>query len=283
MIYRVEMGRSGWVGASGGLVVVAAVLLGMGTAPVGAQAVQGAAAGAVPIHNMAADADPVFEVATIKLSDPNASGQGFQISGRYVRVKNKTVNDMISWAYGIHEKQIVGGPAWFTTDRYEINGVPDVAGEPNVTQFRSMIRKVLADRFGLKIHSEKREMPVYALTVAKGGPKLTKSGNTANDLRNQTDDTNGMEMEFDNTSMADFALGIMQYVLDKPVIDQTGIKGKYNFKLKWTLDEIQASSEPNASPGLFTAIQEQIGLKLEPVKAQTDVIVIDHVGRPSAN
>jgi len=264
-------------------VVVAAVLLGMGTAPVGAQAVQGAAAGAVPIHNMAADADPVFEVATIKLSDPNASGQGFQISGRYVRVKNKTVNDMISWAYGIHEKQIVGGPAWFTTDRYEINGVPDVAGEPNVTQFRSMIRKVLADRFGLKIHSEKREMPVYALTVAKGGPKLTKSGNTANDLRNQTDDTNGMEMEFDNTSMADFALGIMQYVLDKPVIDQTGIKGKYNFKLKWTLDEIQASSEPNASPGLFTAIQEQLGLKLEAVKAPADVIVIDKVVRPSAN
>jgi len=282
MIYRVEMGRSGWARGTGS-VVVAAVLLGMGTAPVGAQAVQGAAAGAVPIHNMAADADPVFEVATIKLSDPNASGQGFQISGRYVRVKNKTVNDMISWAYGIHEKQIVGGPAWFTTDRYEINGVPDVAGEPNVTQFRSMIRKVLADRFGLKIHSEKREMPVYALTVAKGGPKLTKSGNTANDLRNQTDDTNGMEMEFDNTSMADFALGIMQYVLDKPVIDQTGIKGKYNFKLKWTLDEIQASSEPNASPGLFTAIQEQLGLKLEAVKAPADVIVIDKVERPSAN
>jgi len=282
MIRRVEMGRSGWLGGAGWVVVVAAMLLGLGTAPVVGQTGQGASTESETPKPMAADADPAFEVVTIKLSDPNASGQGFQISGRYVRVKNKTVNDMISWTYGIHEKQIVGGPAWFTTDRYEINGVPDVADEPNMTQFRSMIRKVLADRFGLKVHSEKRELSVYALTIAKGGPKLNKSGSTANDLRNQTDDPNGMEMEFNNDSMADFALFIMQYVLDKPVIDQTGLMGRWDFVLKWTPNELEVA-DTNAVPGLFTAIQEQLGLKLVSTKAPVDVLVVDHVERPSAN
>ncbi len=244
-----------------------------------------------PDKPMALDADPTYDVVTIKPSDPNDGNRGFQTRGRHVRAANETMNDMISFAWGIHVKQIVGGPAWMSTDHYFVDGVPDVPGEPNLTQFRTMIRKVLADRFGLKVHNEQRELSVYALTVAKGGPKLTKSLGNPNGPPNDNFSTSAYMRET-NTTMGEYAKA-MQYVLDRPVVDQTGLQGRWDFMLKWTPDESQftaigariaaPSNDPNAPPGLFTAIQEQLGLKLEAVKAQADVIVIDHVERPSAN
>ena len=244
-----------------------------------------------PDKPMALDADPTYEVVTIKPSDPNDGNRGFQTRGRHVRAANETVNDMISFAWGIHVKQIVGGPAWFSTDHYFVDGVPDAPGRPNLTQFRSMIRKVLADRFGLKAHNEQRELSVYALTVAKGGSKLTKSLGNPNGPPNDNFSTSAY-MKETNTTMGEYAKA-MQYVLDRPVVDQTGLEGRWDFMLKWTPDETQftaigaripaPSNDPNAAPGLFTAIQEQIGLKLEAVKAMADVIMIDHVERPSAN
>lgn len=291
MACGVRLGRRLWSGTEGWVVVVAAMMLGVGSAPLAAQTEQGAPAGPAPIRTMAADADPTYEVVTIKPSDPNDRNYGFQTDGRQVRVANETVDFMIAFAYGIHVKQIVGAPAWFSTDHYFVDGVPDAPGEPNLPQFRSMIRKVLADRFGLKVHSEKRELSVYALTVAKGGPKLTKSLGNPNGPPNDDFSTSAW-MKETNTTMGEYAKA-MQYVLDRPVVDQTGLEGRWNFLLKWTPDESQfttigarippPSDDPNAPPGLFTAIQEQIGLKLEAVKAAADVIVIDHVERPSAN
>ena len=244
-----------------------------------------------PDKPMALDADPTYDVVTIKPSDPNDGNRGFQTRGRHVRAANETMNDMISFAWGIHVKQIVGGPAWMSTDHYFVDGVPDVPGEPNLTQFRLMIRKVLADRFGLKLHSEKRELLVYALTVAKGGPKLTKSLGNPNGPPNDDFSTSAW-MKETNTTMGEYAKA-MQYVLDRPVVDQTGLEGRWDFMLKWTPDESQftaigariapPSNDPNAAPGLFTAIQEQIGLKLVATKAMVDVLVIDKVERPSAN
>jgi uncharacterized protein (TIGR03435 family) len=244
-----------------------------------------------PDRPMALDADPAYEVVTIKPSDPNDGNRGFQTRGRHIRAANETVNDMISFGWGIHVKQIVGGLAWFSTDHYFVDGVPDAPGEPNLTQFRSMIRKVLADRFSLKVHSEKRELSVYALTVAKGGPKLTKSLGNPNGPPNDNFSTSAY-MKETNTTMGEYAKA-MQYVLDRPVLDQTGLEGRWDFLLKWTPDESQFTAigasipaptdNPNAPPGLFTAIQDQIGLKLEAVKAPADVLVVDRVERPSAN
>ena len=255
--------------------------------------VSGDAAWAIPEPDkpMALDADPAYEVVTIKPSDPNDGSRGFQTRGRHIRAANETVNDMISFAWGIHVKQIVGGPAWFGTDHYFVDGVPDVPGEPDLTQFRSMIRKVLADRFGLKVHDEKRELSVYALTVAKGGPKLTKSLGNPNGPPDDNFSTSAY-MKETNTTMGEFAKA-MQYVLDRPVVDQTALEGRWDFLLKWAPDESQFTAlgykipppteNPNAPPGLFAAIQEQIGLKLEAVKAQAEVLVVDKVERPSAN
>jgi uncharacterized protein (TIGR03435 family) len=245
-----------------------------------------------PDKAMAVDADPAYEVVTIKPSDPTDRGRGFQTRGRHVRAANESVNDMISFAYGVHTKQIVGGPAWFSTDHYFVDGVPDVPGEPNLAQFRSIIRKVLADRFGLRVHNEKKELSVYALMVAKGGPKMTRSVGNPNGPPDDNFSTSAWLKETD-TTMADFAKAMQMTVLDRPVVDQTGLEGRWDFLLKWTPDESQFTAigvriqprgdDPSAPPGLFTAIQEQIGLRLEAVKAPTDVLVVDSVERPSEN
>jgi uncharacterized protein (TIGR03435 family) len=146
-----------------------------------------------------------------------------------------------------------------------------------------MLRRLLEERFGLKFHWGKREMAVYAVTVAKGGAKLAKSTSDPNGLLDQTGDwQNGQQtMRFTNNGMADFAL-CMQSFLDRPAVDRTGLAGRYDFVLKWTPDESKVS-DASAAPGSFTAIQEELGLKLEPVKAQADVLVVDKVERPSAN
>jgi uncharacterized protein (TIGR03435 family) len=247
-----------------------------------------------PPKPMPADATPGFEVATIKPSTSGRPGKGIGFRGRHFTTVNFNVNDLIGMAYGLQDKQIVGGPAWFGSELYDIDGVPDVQGQPSQKQMKIMLQKLLADRFKLTFHHEKRELAVYAIAIAKGGPKLTKSASGPNDpmafffrklgaltVRNQT--------------MADFA-SWMQAVMDKPVVDQTGLTDRYDFTLNWTPDDSQfaqfrgtgvtvpaATDDPNAPPGLYTAIQEQLALKLDPVKAPTDVIVIDHVEKPSAN
>jgi uncharacterized protein (TIGR03435 family) len=264
--------------------VTVAMLLGLGSAPLTGQTGQAASAGVVPIHNMAADADPVFEVATIKPSQPNDPTDGFHTRGRHVFIENQTVNKLIAFAYGLHEKQIAGGPAWLGTDRFDIDGVPDAEGTPGLKQEQGMVKKLLAERFRLTFHREMKELSVYAITVGKGEPKLAKSVGELIGMPSQDADQHGTEldMKFKNMSMADFGF-CMQFFLDRPIVDQTGLAGKYDFNLKWSFDETEASSNPNAAPGLFTAVQEQLGLKLEAVKAPADVIVIDHVERPSAN
>jgi len=236
----------------------------------------------VPVAQMAADAHPSFEVATIKPTDPNDSNQGFHTRGHRISIENETVESLISFAYAIHAHQIVDGPAWFHSDRYDIDGVPDVEGEPNLKQYQEMVQKLLADRFQLKFHREKRELSIYAITIAKGGPKLTKS-TADNDQIDQTGNGNGNQhrTKFTNNSMADFALG-MQYFMERPVIDQTGLTGRFDFVLTWTPDASH-TGDPNAAPGIFTAVQEELGLKLEPTKGPADVLVVDHVERPSEN
>jgi uncharacterized protein (TIGR03435 family) len=241
-----------------------------------------------PAANMAPDADPAYEVVTIKPSDPTDGERGFQTRGRRVRAVNETMNDLISFSYGIHIRQIAGGPPWFASDRFFIEGVPDAAGQPNLKQFRSMMQKLLADRFNLKFHYEQRELSVYALTVGKAGPKMTRSlGNPEGPPDDEF--SRSAWMKETNTTMAEFTKAL-QYVLDRPVVDHTGLTGRWDFRVQWTPDESQfggmvpsSSGNPNAAPGLFTAIQEQVGLKLELVKAPADVLVIDHVEKPSAN
>jgi bla regulator protein blaR1 len=232
---------------------------------------------------MAKDANPSFEVATIKPSKPGNTNQHFRLDGHHVSIENETVTSMICVAYGIHKTQIIGAPAWFDTDPYDIDGVPDTPGEPTWHQQQQMLQKLLADRFAIKFHHEKRELAVYAITVAKGGPKLTPNTTAREGQPDEQGNGHGSwrSMKFTNNTMSDFALN-MQFEVGKPVIDQTGLTGRYDYTLKFTTDEAHLN-DPDAPPGFFTAIQEQLGLKLEPKKDQAEVLVIDHAERPSEN
>jgi uncharacterized protein (TIGR03435 family) len=159
-----------------------------------------------------------------------------------------------------------------------------VSGQPDREQLRSLVCKLMAERFGLTMHRERKEMDAYALTVAKGGAKMTPSAADPNRMGSENDrENNGqMTMHAENTSMGDLAGLLMRLTLDRPAVDRTGLPGKYDFNLTWTGDETRVTAA-DASPGLFTAIQEQMGLKLEPTKATVDVLVIDKVERPGAN
>ena len=235
------------------------------------------------LKTMDPKAHPSFDVASIKKADPDSHSSGFQTQGRRVFIENETVNAMISYAYGVHAKQIVGGPAWFGSERFDIRGLPDVDGIPNTAQYREMLIKLLADRFGLKFHQDRRELACYAVTVAKGGPKIEATKSGPDGLPDQSGrNSNGQaSWRFTNNSMEDFAK-FLQFQLDRPVVDQTGLKGKYDFKLAWTKDNAPVTDD-NAAPGFFTAIQEQAGLKIEPSKAEVEVLAIDHAEQPSVD
>jgi uncharacterized protein (TIGR03435 family) len=235
-----------------------------------------------PVAQMAADAHPSIEVATIKPHNPDVSNQSFNTTGDRVKILNQTVSSLMSFAYAIHSRQIVDAPDWIFHDRYDIEGKTDTTGEPNLRQFQEMLQKLVADRFQLKFHRDQRELSVYAIRVTKGGPKLTPAANPTAEPDQQCN-SHGTEMTqtYTNCSMSEFILG-MQFFLDRPIVDQTGLTGQYDFTFHYTGDELR-TTDPNAPPGLFTAVQEQLGLKFEPTKASTGVFVIDHIERPSPN
>ncbi|HEV2646930.1 MAG TPA: TIGR03435 family protein, partial [Acidobacteriaceae bacterium] len=184
--------------------------------------------------------------------------------------------------YNLQKTQLIGAPGWLD-DRYDIEGVPDTPGKPTFRQVKIMLQKLLADRFALKFHHDQRDLSIYALTLAKGGPKLTANTTGPEGQPDESSSADGAQrsMKFSNSTMADLTLE-MEFYVGKPIVDQTGLTGRYNFTLIWTKDD-DPQQAPNAAPGLFTAIQEQLGLKLEAKKGPADVLVIDHIDRPSAN
>lgn len=232
---------------------------------------------------MARDADPSFEVAVIKPADPNDRNQGFHLNGHRISVENNSLTSIVCFAYSIQKTQIVNAPKWFDDQPWDIDGVPDAEGKPDWPQYRRMLQKLLSARFGLALHTDKHELSVYSVTVGKGGPKLEKSKSDPDALSNSSGQGmgSGQYMKFTNLSMSDFAK-TMELMVDRPVIDQTNLAGRYDFTLLWTPDTLRAT-EPNAPPALFTAVQEQLGLKLEATRAPAEVFVIDHAERPSTN
>lgn len=246
-----------------------------------------------PPKAMAADAKPTFEVATIKPSKPDAQGKFLTVQGNRMITQSFSLTDYICFAYGVHAKQVTGLPAWAETDKFDITAKPDIEGVPNDKQLKGMLQQLLADRFKLAFHHEKKELSVYALGVAKVGNKMTKSEGDPNGLPGLFFRGKLGDLGVRNATMADFT-GLMQSaVLDRPVVDQTGITGRWDFTLVWTPDDSQfagmgakippPTDAANAPPNLYTAIQEQIGLKLEATKTAADVLVVDKVEKPSDN
>ncbi len=233
-----------------------------------------------------------FEVASIKLSPEQQGGGGFNVTATEFRGRT-TLAQLITFAYLLHRSQVSGLPNWADTDRYEIAARLPQGGDPSDDQIRTMLKNLIQSRFSVSSHTEKRELSVYAISIGKNGPagaKLVK--NTSNGTRIGAQGLGRLTIS--GVSMAGFAGQLQFRVLDRPVIDQTGLTDRYDFTLNWRPDEFQFpsltpvqreywASRAEGLPDLFTAFQEQLGLKLDSTKAPVDVLVIDKVSKPSEN
>jgi uncharacterized protein (TIGR03435 family) len=238
---------------------------------------------------MAADTNPAFEVVTIKLSRPDDPRlPTIQTQPRRLLTWNKSVMNLICFAYSIEPSEVVNGPDWLDT-KYDIVAQPNGEGQPSQKQWQIMMQRLLADRFKLSFHRAPKEVSIYALTVTKNGPKLTASAADPNGPPNLAMPARG-RFRLRNATMSDLA-GELRGTLDRPVIDKTGISGHYDIALNWTVDDFQAARfsgfpaplDHTEVPDLFTAIQEQLGLRLDSTKGSVEVMVIDHVERPTEN
>jgi uncharacterized protein (TIGR03435 family) len=216
---------------------------------------------------------PQFEVASIKLSAPGARGPTIYnpTRGRFA-IDAITTKGLIAYAYDVRDFQISGGPAWLGSEQYDIVAKPE--GDASGEKILAMARSLLTERFNLTVHHESKEMPVLALVAAKGGPRLHRSeGAGGPEVRG------GRGRLFARkVTMGLLAAQLAGRVLGRAVLDRTGIAGEFDVDLQWTPDE-----SPDPGPSIFIALQEQLGLKLETQKGVVDVLVVDHVERPSAN
>jgi uncharacterized protein (TIGR03435 family) len=235
--------------------------------------------------------DPEFEVATIKPSDPaKCCSRGWSYSGRRFMIQNMNLKYMIQWAWNLQAKQVAGGPPWMDDTRFDLDGEINGDGIPNAREWKIAVQKLLIERFRLQIHHEKLVMPAFALVIAKGGPKLTPGdGNVKGNqgmgfvgAPGQTMYGNGV-----NASIGDFIGELQRILMDRPIVDETGLTGVYNIHIEFTREEpgaLGTTELPDtAAPNLLDALQQQLGLKLERTKAPVDVIVIDKAEPPEAN
>lgn len=221
---------------------------------------------------------PSFEVASIKPNN-NGGGPSYQAEspGRYTAV-NITIGTLIEYAFGVKNFQISGGPGWLNGDRYDIAATTGTSKDLKAEELQPYLQALLAERLQLRFHRETKEMQVYALGIAKAGPKLTAHAGPGDTSANMTNRPDKSSMKCTNRSMKSFADNLGRS-LDQVVIDKTGLSGGYDFTLEWAPNPTPDSPEPS----LFTALQEQLGLKLESTKGPVEIIVIDNIERPSEN
>jgi uncharacterized protein (TIGR03435 family) len=239
---------------------------------------------------------PQFDVISVKPAKDAMTRMQFTPDG--LRGSGVTVRFLLYEGYGgINNEQVIGEPSWSNTEGFDIEAkvapadVPTL-GKMSFEQRRTMFQSILADRFKLAVHHETRELPLYVLTVAKGGPKLKQSA--PDDPAAATPRRRGMMMGNGKVTATDAQLSMLVTALSRnlgrTIIDKTGLTGNYDFSLQWAPNEGSAAPGPDGAasavdPGasIFTAVQEELGLKLESTKGPVDVIVIDHIERPTEN
>ena len=231
---------------------------------------------------------PSFEVASVRVNVAGSAGgegrerESISATPRSLTMRNVSLNSCLRWAYSVRDFQISGAPAWFATERYDI--AAKAASPASVDEMKTMLQALLAERFHLKIRSEKRALPVYALIVGKNGSKLHASGTEGTAVMRPGDGV----LIFQKISMPEFAdrLSARPFSIDRPVVDRTGINGIYDFDLRLADNaaELKRSLERNDGPSIFDVVQQQLGLKLEPQKGPLDNLIIEHAEKiPVAN
>jgi uncharacterized protein (TIGR03435 family) len=267
-----------------------------------------AAPGAPPL------AVPAFDIISVKPDSTNGGMMRTMFTGDGLSMTNLPVHMLLTQAYQLNDDRILGEPAWTRTDRFDVEA--KVAGADVDTlkklpfdQRRSMVLQILTDRFKMTAHHETRELPVYTLVIAKGGTKL-KDVSDAKPTPDNPCPRSGSRMMMQpgkvtvTSGQIQTFMQILSQQLGRTIVDKTGLTGSYDFTLQWTPDNGPGGPPPpGAATGpagpagalpspqlpdpsgasIFTAIQEQLGLKLEPTKAPVDVIVIDHIEKPTEN
>jgi uncharacterized protein (TIGR03435 family) len=211
-----------------------------------------------------------FEVASIKPSNADPRSYGMNTGNGQLHANNMTLKRCIMGAYSVGPSQVVGGPDWLDLDRWEI--VAKTEQPVGDRALMVMLQALLADRFKLALHREQKPIQAYVLEVGKNGPKLEKG-----DGKGSSTDNGRGNIVATNATMDRFA-EILARQMDLPVLNHTGLDGVFNVKLQWTPD----STQPDGL-SIFTAIQEQLGLRMPAQKVPVEVLVIDHVERPSEN
>jgi uncharacterized protein (TIGR03435 family) len=217
-----------------------------------------------------------FDTASIRpAKSPNGGVASQILPGGRVLATNVTLLILLRWAYNVAQFQIVGEPGWASTDSYDISAAPESAATHD--EALEMIRTLLADRFYLALHRETKEVPILALTIAKGGARLAKSIDADEMHTSMHGAPHGVTA---HATMAHLARYLTNQ-LGRQVIDRTSLPGLFDFTLEFAPEGNGADAIPG--PSIFTALQEQLGLKLEPAKGPVEILVIDHVEKPSQN
>lgn len=238
-----------------------------------------------------------FEVATIKPLQPGAS------QSRFIRMKtahefvahNHTLKTLIAAAWNLNPKEISGGPSWIDSESFEILAKTPGDVRPTLEEQMTMLRQLLTERFALKFHREGKEMSIYALSVAKGGPKLKRSTESIDATPEGPPPLvfvvypGLVRLPARKATITELTWVMQRAVLDRPVVDRTGLTGRFDFDLEFAPGENEFGGElprppdDSTKPGLFTAMREQLGLDLEATRGQVQAMVIDRAERPTDN
>lgn len=253
-----------------------------------------------PAAAQPAPAEPAFDVAAIRENHSDHTARSHIVSSPsdgHLTVMNVPMKMLLQFAFALPETRILGGPDWLNSIKFDIEAKSDSSVDDRLRALNSdqakllkqkMVQALLADRFKLVCHKETRELPVYALVAAKGGPRLQPSksnGSTVDSSNNRINIRGG-----DNT-VSTLAAELSKR-LGRVVIDKTGIAGRYDVILNWSPDDGTSvppsgnsaiSAATDLGPSIFTAIEEQLGLRLESHKGLVQVLVIDTIEKPSAN
>jgi len=237
---------------------------------------------------------PEFDVAVIRPNPGDTTGHSHiwsSASDGNFMAQNVTAIELIRYAYGMPETRISGGPGWMRAAKFDLEAKSDPAidvqlrgldSAPAREQKQHMLQALLADRLALKVHQETRELPIYELVVARGGPRFQPSKINGTTINNGNANITVAGSDHTVALLAEQ----LSRALGRVVVDKTGLDGRYELTLKWSTDEVAAGPggpSADAGPSIFTAIQEQLGLRLESGKGPVPILVVDHLERPSEN
>jgi uncharacterized protein (TIGR03435 family) len=223
---------------------------------------------------------PQFEVASIKPIDPANPQKSVNLRGGELKATSYSLKNLIQAGWDVRSFQVLGGPVWLDSDRYNVDAKPaaplEIFTSEGMRQFRLMVQSLLVDRFKLELHPETREMRVYFLVVGRNGSCLKRTAEAVGPGTSMRDGKGRLTATQIDMRMLAHELG---GELGVAVIDKTNLDGAFDITLEWNPDEDASGS----SPSIFTAIQEQLGLKLDVGRGPVEILRVDHAERPSEN